>query len=270
MSEASKSGEGPTYKVNVLDRAVGVLQAFTVERPSLTLAEISRATGLHRSTALRLLSTLAHHGLVIRDEDTGAYGLGYEIIAMAETARAGSGLTEWARPVMKEVSERLNETVVLSVRTGDHRVDIDQVVANQPIRRVIAIGEHKLMTFGAPSLSIMSGLPESDARAMFERLRERTFEKYENYDEDQFWQRLENIRQNGFHEQKSQYGKGTWAGSVGIAGPIYGRRGEVIGALGVSVPSGRWSDELREKVIEEVRAGCAAVAARMGSRSAVA
>lgn len=270
MSEAPKSDEGPAYKVNVLDRAIGIMQAFTAQRPSMTLAEISRATGLHRSTALRLLSTLAHHGMVIRDADTGAYALGYEIVAMAETAKAGSGLTDWARPVMKDISDRLNETVVLSVRTGDHRVDIDQIVANQPIRRVIALGEHKLLTFGAPSLSIMSGLPEAEARAIFERLRERTYALYEDYDEDRFWQRLEAIRQNGFHEQKSQFGQGTWAGSVGIAGPIYGRRGEVVGSLGVSVPSGRWTDELRDQVINEVREGCAAITARMGSRSAVA
>lgn len=270
MSDGREAGDGPAYKVNVLDRAIGVMQAFTADRPSMTLAEISRATGLHRSTALRLLSTLAHHGMVIKDAETGGYSLGYEIIAMAETARAGSGINDWARPVMKDIADRLNETVVLSVRTGDHRVDIDQIVANQPIRRVIALGEHKLLTFGAPSLSIMSGLPEDEARAIFERLRDKTYALYEEYDEPLFWQRLQAIREHGFHEQRSQFGQGTWAGSVGIAGPIYGRRGEVVGSLGVSVPSGRWSDELREKVIGEVREGCIAIGARLGSRSAVA
>jgi len=270
MSDAPKSDDGPTYKVNVLDRAIRVLQAFTAQRSSLTLAEVSRATGLHRSTALRLLSTLTHHGMVIRDHHTGAYALGYELVAMAETARAGSGLTDWARPVMKDMSDRLNETVVLSVRSGDFRVDIDQIVANQPIRRVVALGEHKLLTFGAPSLSIMSGLPEDEARAIFESLRARTFDTYPEFDETKFWTRLQAIRDNGYHEQTTQFGQGTWAGSVGIAGPIYGRRGEVVGSLGVSVPTARWTDDLREQVVAEVREGCDAIAARMGRRDAVA
>ena len=267
---ATSPDDGPTYKVNVLDRAIGVLQAFSAERPRLTLAEVSRATGLHRSTALRLLSTLAHHGLVTRDADTGAYALGYEIIAMAETARAGTGLADWARPVMKDIAARLNETVVLSVRSGDARVDIDQVVANQPIRRVVTLGEHKLLTFGAASLSIMSALPPVEAQAIFDRLRDRTFATYPAFDEPAFWDQLAAIRDCGFHEQRTQYGQGTWAGSVGIAGPIHGRRGEVLGALGVTVPTARWSDDLRAAVIDQVRDGCAAITARVGGRSPVA
>lgn len=267
MTAASR-GDAPAYTVNVLDRAIGVLQAFSAEKPHLTLAEVSRATGLHRSTALRLLSSLAQHGLVVRDGDTGAYALGYEIIAMAETARAGSGLTDWARPVMQDIAERLNETVVLSVRSGDARVDIDQIVARQPIRRVVTLGEHKLLTFGAPSLSIMSGLPRDAAQAIFDRLRERTYATYPAFDAAAFWDQLSAIRDTGYHEQRTQYGQGTWAGSVGIAGPIMGRRGEVLGALGVTVPTARWTDDLRAAVIDHVRDGCAAIAARTGVRGA--
>jgi len=258
---------GPTYKVNVLDRSISVLQAFTVAKPHLSLAEVSRATGLHRSTVLRLLSTLSHAGLVVRDEETGQYALGYEIIAMAEVARAGSGMSDWARPVMKEMCDRLNETVVLSVRTGDHRVDIDQMVAQQPIRRVVALGEHKLLTFGAPSLCLLSGLPPSEARAVVARLRERSREIYPAFDEALLFRRLERIREVGYHEQRSQYGPGTWSGSVGIAGPVFGRRGEVVAALGVSVPSGRMTEELRGTVVDAVREGCAAISARLGSGS---
>ncbi len=256
--------------MNVLERAIGVLQAFTVERPHMSLAEVSRATGLHRSTVLRLLSTLTHSGMVSRDSETGQYSLGYEIIAMSETARAGSGIIEQARPVMKDISDRLNETVILSVRTGDYRVDIDQIVAQQPIRRVVTLGEHKLLTFGAPSLSIMSALAMDEAEKILARLMVRTRDLAPEFDVAQFWDRLKMLREQGYNEQRSAYGPGSWSGSVGIAGPIMDRRGGVVGALGVSVPSGRITDDLRARMIDEVREGCIAIAARIGSRSTAA
>ncbi len=264
VAEEVGVADGPTYKVNVLDRSISVLRAFTIANPHMTLAEISRAAGLHRSTALRLLSTLSHSGLVVRDEDTGRYSLGYEIIAMAEVARAGSDLRDWARPVMRDIRNHLNETVVLSVRTGDFRVDIDQVVAKQSIRRVVTLGEKKLLTFGAASLSILAGLPANEVAEIVDRLRVRTLELYPAFDEALLGERLARIREVGCHEQRSQYGPGTWSGSVGIAGPIFGQRGEVVAALGVSVPSARMTEELRADVCACVRESCAAIRARIG------
>ncbi len=266
MSSHEPPRDAPAYKVNVLERSIAVLQAFSAGRPRMTLAEVSRAAGLHRSTALRLLSTLAHAGLVIRDGETGRYALGYEIIAMAEVARAGSDVADWARPVMKDICGRLNETVVLSVRSGDHRVDIDQVVGNQAIRRVVTLGEHRLLTFGAASLSILSALPDEELRQIVERLRPETLARAPAFSEAGLMERLAGIRRDGYDEQRAEFGPGSRSGSVGIAGPVFGRRGEVVAALGVSVPAGRMSAELRDRVVAEVLAGCAAIGARLGAR----
>lgn len=257
--------DAPAYKVNVLDRAISVLQAFSHEAPRQTLAQLSRATGLHRSTVLRFLSTLEHAGFVIRDE-FGAYTLGYEIIALAEVARTGSGISDWARPVMLEIGERLNETVVLSVRTGDCRVDIEQVVANQPVRRVVALGEHKPLTVGAPSLSIMSALPRAEVQGIVQRVAAITRERYGEFDEAAFYEQLDQVRNRGYHEVVSRFGNGEFSGTVGIAGPVFGRRGEIVASFGSSVPIGRMTDELKARVVEAVREGCAAIGARIGGR----
>lgn len=260
------SASGPAYKVNVLERAVAILQVFTLDRFSLTLAEISRATGLHRSTVLRLLSSLSHAGLVLRDEETGQYSLGYEMIAMAEVARAGTGVSEWARPVMRAMREELNETVVLSVRSGDYRVDVDQVIGNQAIRRVVALGEHKPLTIGAPSLAILSGLSDDEVLGIVERLTDVTLSRMPDFDRPGLPAKLAALRENGFHEHMSHYGPDGKPGSAGIAAPVLGRRGEVVAAIGVSVPIGRFGIRDRERIIEIVRRGAAETSARLGNR----
>jgi len=262
----AKGGEapGPAYKVNVLERAASILHAFSLDRPSLSLAEIARATDLHRSTVLRMLSTLVHSGLVMRDEETGQYSLGYEIIAMADIARAGTGVSDWARPVMKAIREELNETVVLSVRSGDFRVDVDQAIAQQAIRRVVALGEHKLLTVGAPSMAILSRLPEDELAPLLDRLRAPTLAKIPDYDFDALPARLAELRERGYHEHLSHFDVSGHPGSVGIAAPVLGKRGEVVAALGVSVPTGRYNDKLRDRIIAAVRRGAAETSARLG------
>ena len=190
-----------------------------------------------------------------------------EMIAMAEIARAGTGVADWARPVMKALRDSLNETAVLSVRTGDHRVDVEQVVGRQAIRRVVALGEHKLLTFGAPSLSILSCLSEEESTGIIERLAEETATLDSEMTPEKLNQRLETVRADGYCEHMSHHLPDGRPGSAGVAAPVIGKRGEVVAALGVSVPIGRYGEAERERIIAEVLEGAREVSALLGRRS---
>ena len=61
--------------VAAVDRAFDILHAFTSARPVLSLAEISRITGLYKSTILRLMGSLEKYGFVWQRSD-GNYQLG--------------------------------------------------------------------------------------------------------------------------------------------------------------------------------------------------
>ena|SRR5437868_9539013 len=121
-SLATKSDE--TYAVSSLDRAIDILEAFSLRRPELGLKEIAAATGLHKATAFRLLAGLCRRGLVIKHGATGAYRLGFKLIGLAEIAKVPGGLVAEALPVMRALRDALDETVYLSVRAGDWRVDL--------------------------------------------------------------------------------------------------------------------------------------------------
>ena len=61
--------------VAAVDRALSILDAFTESDAKLSLAEISKRTGLYKSTVLRLMKSLEKFGYMFRSED-GAYSLG--------------------------------------------------------------------------------------------------------------------------------------------------------------------------------------------------
>src|SRR5690242_21401416 len=64
--------------VAAVDRALSLLAAYQEGDRSLTLNELAARSGLVKSTVLRLLASLAHFGLVRRDQE-GRYTLGAEV-----------------------------------------------------------------------------------------------------------------------------------------------------------------------------------------------
>lgn len=265
MGNAEENGaeNGGRYRVNVLDRAILVLKAFDQQHPRLTLSEVATRVRLPVSTCLRLLATLRHHGLVSRDEQSGRFSLGYEIIALADIARSGGGLVEWARPVMHELCEAFQETVVLSVRSGDFRIDLDQVVGQQNVRRVIALGERKPLYAGAASQVLLSGFSDDElddylARVERVKLAEKTIT-----DPDELRRLIARIRRDGVIESIQQQSD---SGGAGVAAGIFGARDEMVGAVGVSVPQYRFTPTLRKKLAPAVKSAADRISRALGGR----
>jgi len=262
--ESNEKDEGDRpYKVNVLDRSVSILEALAQFGPSLTQAEIAKLTNLHVSTCMRLLINLRHHGLVGKDEDSGRYRLGYRLLALAEISRGSSGLVDSARPIMRDLCNAFNETVVLSVISGDHRVDLEQFVGRQSIRRVVTLGVEKPLYAGAASRVLLSGLSETELDGYLQRVKLQKLATYTITEPEQLKASLAEIRAQGYAEAGQEQYEDS---GIGIVAPVTGVRGEVVAALGVSIPRFRYSDELREKILPAVLDAAAAVSRNVGGR----
>ncbi len=255
--------QGSRYRVNVLDRAIQVLKAFDQQHPRLTLSEVAARAQLPVSTCLRLLATLRHNGLVSRDEQSGRFSLGYEIIALADIARSGGGLVEWARPVMHELCEACQETVVLSVRSGDFRIDLDQVVGQQNVRRVIALGDRKPLYAGAASQILLSGLSEAELDDYLARVKPVKLAEHTITDPEDLRRLIVRIRSEGVIDSIQQQSD---SGGAGVAAGIFDARNELVGALGISVPQYRFTPALRKKLAPAVKAAADRISRVLGGR----
>jgi DNA-binding IclR family transcriptional regulator len=254
---------GRTYHVSVLDRGITVLKAFTHANPNLSLSEIARITGLPLSTCLRLLSTLRMHGLVSREGDSGRYRLGYELLAMAEIAGSQGGLVDWATPVMNDLVARHKETVVLSVRAGDHRIDLKQVIGQHPVRRVIAIGEQKPLYAGAASHVLLAALAAEELDAYLARVDLIQLAEQTITDRDVLRARLDRVREARVAVSVQEQSDG---GGAGVAAPIVDARDDVTAALGFSVPQFRFTPALRTQLAVAIVAGAERISATLGGK----
>jgi len=128
-----------TTSIQVLDRAVQLLDAIATAGVPATLKIVSAETGLHPSTAHRILNALAAHGLVARGGD-GAWHLGRKLRDLATQVEGPADLREEARPVMEALRDALGETVNLTVREGDEVVYVERVISNRMMRVEQLIG----------------------------------------------------------------------------------------------------------------------------------
>lgn len=254
-----RRGGAPAYRVTVLERAIDVLEAFERVGLSLRLADVAAATRLHPTTALRLLTILCRRGLVMRDAETGRYSLGYGLLALAEVAKARTGLVEHCLPVMRRLRDSLNETILLSVRDGDWRVDLEQLVGLQENRLVITVGGRKLLYVGAASKLLLSAMTDDEiddyvARTPLLARGEQTI-----VDPAALRAEMARIRSRGYAESLSE---GPSRGAAVAAPVLAGDR--VVASLSVFLPGQRYGRNLRRDIVDAV---CAAAASLSEGRA---
>jgi DNA-binding transcriptional ArsR family regulator len=89
----------------VIDRAVEVLDCFTFNKSELSVGEVSAATGLHKSTAHRILMALEYNGLVEQNQETAKYRLGIKFFKLGQQAvarRIMDVAEDIVRPIMQK------------------------------------------------------------------------------------------------------------------------------------------------------------------------
>lgn len=114
-------------------RAVRLLKLFTNEQPEMSLAEISKASGLNKTTTHRLLRALHSESLIARNSATSAYCLGPGLMALGVQALASNDLRRRVRPLLKTLARESGETAVLEVPIEDCMLILDEVAGSHVV-----------------------------------------------------------------------------------------------------------------------------------------
>ncbi|MGQ4877162.1 helix-turn-helix domain-containing protein [Billgrantia sp. LNSP4103-1] len=99
-------------RVEAVERALTVLEAFDTDQESFSLAELADATGYYKSTLLRLLGSLARFDYVQRNGH-GHWQLGHAPLRLARRHPLDRQLTRRIQPLLDRLAERTGETAAL-------------------------------------------------------------------------------------------------------------------------------------------------------------
>ena len=128
-----------TKGVNAVNRALALLDVFIDGKASLSLAELTKKTGLVKPTVLRILLSLEQAGYVIRLA-SGQYQLGAKVMQLGTTYRTNFALDAHVLPVLRNLADTTRETASFHVQEGDKRLCLFRVESPQAVRDFLVAG----------------------------------------------------------------------------------------------------------------------------------
>jgi IclR family pca regulon transcriptional regulator len=243
----AEDGErGNTLFVNSLRKAFAVLQVFSRERPRLTLAAVTRLTGLEKSAVRRSLYTLHELGYLRRDEDTKQYSLSPKLLEFGYAYLYSDRIVERAQPFLVEAHERTGETVNLAVLDGADIILISRLPARHVVGLNIQIGIRIPAIYSASGRIIAARLPADERARLLAQSRFEAHTPQTVVDRDAMVRLIEAAGREGYAIVQSQF----FNGDISIAAPVVDGQGRVLGAVNISVPDSRMSlDQAREVLL---------------------
>ncbi|MDK2986683.1 MAG: IclR family transcriptional regulator, regulon repressor, partial [Clostridia bacterium] len=101
--------------IKSIDKALDVLETLASENRAIGVTELSKILNTNKSTLHGTLSTLLNRGYLDQDPETGKYKLGLAILNIANSALKELDLRNQAKPIIKKLSQKHNETVHMVV-----------------------------------------------------------------------------------------------------------------------------------------------------------
>ena len=241
-----------------VEKAIDVLFALHGAPASLGVTALGRALGLPKSSAHRLLATLARRGLVERDEG-GRYQPGIGLVALGLGALDREPLVAAARETLEGEAEAIGETVFLVGARGGRLYVLDKAEGTGFLRAAPRVGEAVPVHATAVGKLFLAFAPERIALppGALER-----FTPHTQTARRALLREVEDVRAQGYAENRDEWIPGM---SV-VAAPVFAR-GELRGSVVVAAPSARVDALGREAIARRMRAAAARIGARLEGRA---
>lgn len=152
-------------------RALSLLRILARhQEDGIDLQGVMQASGLERSTAHRLLSSLLEEQFAERDQDSKRYRLGVDAMQLGFAALRRAPLIDTLRPFAQKLARVSGDTVFLVVRQGDYALCLLREAGSFPVKVfTIGEGERRLLGIGAGGLALMAMLPDSEIETVYAR-----------------------------------------------------------------------------------------------------
>ena len=201
------------------------------------MSEIIIELGLPKPTMFRILGTLEHAGLALREPGGKAYTIGDRLASFGLDIMLNNSVRMMRHAILQKVAEEIGETCNLTMLDGSEVVYIDRVESSWPLKVDLKPGSLVPLHCSASGKLFLSQLPRPKRRALLENLiLSRQTEKTIT-DIDMLEAELDRVKASQVAVDNEEY----LAGLVCVAVPITLKNGQTCASLAVQAPVARLS-----------------------------
>lgn len=249
-----KDPSGPT--IQVLERAFALLDVLASEPDPVPLKALSERTGLHPSTAHRILNDLTIGRFVDRPE-AGSYRLGMRLLELGNLVKGRLDVREAALAPMRELHKMTHQPVNLSVRQGDEIVYVERTYSERSGMQVVrAIGGRAPLHLTSVGKLFLAQDDPQRVRAYAARTGLAGHTRNSITTLPALERELSAVRQSGVARDNEELELGVRCMAAGI----YDDQGKLVAGLSVSAPA----DRLEEDWLDRVRNTAAQISRALG------
>ncbi len=233
-----------TIAIQVIERMMTLLDALAARPESVSLKTLSELTGLHPSTAHRILNDLVTTRIVDRSQP-GAYRLGMRLLELGNLVKARLDVREAALEPMRALHRITGQTINLSVRQGDEIIYIERAFSERSGMQVVrAIGGRAPLHLTSTGKLFLSADEPKQVRNYALRTGLAGHTQNSITDLPKLERELTQVRDNGYARDNEELELGVSC----IAAGIRDDSGKVIAGLSLSTPT----DRLQEGWLKEL------------------
>ena len=269
VANPEKPQRADPYQVRVLDRAIDILEAFTARRTELSIREIVEATGLNRSTAIRLVANLERRGLLQHDPTTSRFRLGHKLFEMGSVVYSSLSVLQAAAGPLSSLEQRSGATIILAVQEGEYSVTVDKrqgvgdgfAMVSMPGE----VGEVRPITYGPVGQVFLSAMAAAEAEALLDKYPLEQHTPYSVLNRRRYMERLPQVRSRGHAIEVNEVVEGL----MGLAAPVFDFSGTVVGVVSLGFPATRETDVVFvDEAIRNLQMATAEISANLGHSGA--
>ncbi len=227
--------------------ALDLLDCLAAER-ELGVAELGRRLGIAKSTAHRIVTTLAAKGIVQQVPETRNYRLGLRLHELGELVASRNQLRDHALPLLEALRAQTGETVHLAVPEGPQMFYVERLESYHGLRfssRVARLRPIHLTSSGKAVAAFNQAVAEAAIAAGFVPKTGRSIRTKE-----QFLRCLAEARERGYAYSVGE----DEPGLASVAAPVLDRTGVARAAISVAGPASRVSEAQISQVARRVKA----------------
>src|SRR6266567_3569723 len=250
--------------VQSLGRAFSILEEVARHREGIGLAELSKLVGLHNSTTFHLAKTLVSLGYLRQEKDSKRYRIGRPLFALAASALDEIEMVNVATPVLEELSRQTSESSHFAVRMGDAVVVIARTSGPGAFQLTDRVGVVRPAHCTALGKIILASLRPEQLKRFIDRVELKPSTPKSISDVGALMREIAEVQRTGVAFDDGEFNMEVRC----VAVPVTDFTGQVIGALGISGPIWRLSNQALHASAQVVQAAADRLSAEFGAKNA--